>query len=296
MKHLLSRKALLVGGVQLLLGLTAPAADEQKPGQPAAAGIAEIERDLQARIGVAVLDTANNRSIAYHATDRFPICSTFKFLAAATVLQRVDKKEEQLDRKISYGRSDLLDRAPVTKEHVEEGKMTVDALCAAAIDYSDNTAANLLLQTIGGPPGLTQFVRSLGDPITRLDHNEPALNAAVNGDEHDTTTPAAMLNDVKLLLLGETLSAAGRQRLEDWLIKNTTGDKRLRAGLPSIWQVGDKTGTGENGARGDVAIARPPNRAPILMVVYTVESLAPSNKIDEAFAKIGKLVGKSFSR
>jgi beta-lactamase class A len=294
MKHLLSWKALLVGGVQLLLGLTAPAADEQKSGQPAAAGIAELERDLQGRIGVAVLDTANNRSIAYHATDRFPMCSTFKFLAAAAVLQRVDKKEEQLDRKISYGRSDLLDWAPVTKEHVEEGKMTVDALCAAAIDYSDNTAANLLLQTIGGPHGLTEFVRSLGDPITRLDHNEPELNAAIKGDEHDTTTPAAMLNDVKSLLLGETLSAAGRQRLEDWLIKNTTGDKRLRAGLPSTWQVGDKTGTGDNGARGDVAIARPPNRAPILIVVYTVESAAPSEKINEAFAAIGKIVGEEF--
>jgi beta-lactamase class A len=290
MKHLLSRKALLVGGVQLLLGLTAPSADEQKSGQPSAARIAEIERDLQGRIGVAVLDTANNRSIAYHATDRFPMCSTFKFLAAAAVLQRVDKEEEQLDRKISYGRSDLLDWAPVTKEHVEEGKMTVDALCAAAIDYSEN----LLLQTIGGPHGLTEFVRSLGDPITRLDRNEPELNTAIKGDEHDTTTPAAMLNDGKLLLLGETLSAAGRQRLEDWLIKNTTGNKRLRAGLPSTWQVGDKTGTGDNGARGDVAIARPPNRAPILIVVYTVESTAPTEKINEAFAAIGKLVGDEF--
>jgi beta-lactamase class A len=190
MKHLLSRKALLVGGVQLLLGLTAPSADEQKSGRPSAARIVEIERDLQGRIGVAVLDTANNRSIAYHATDRFPMCSTFKFLAAAAVLQRVDKKEEQLNREISYGRSDLLDWAPVTKEHVEEGKMTVDALCAAAIDYSDNTAANLLLQAIGGPHGLTEFVRSLGDPITRIDHNEPELNAAIEGDQHDTTTPA----------------------------------------------------------------------------------------------------------
>jgi beta-lactamase class A len=294
MKHLLSRKALLVGGVQLWLGLTAPAADEQKSAQPAAAGIAEIERDLQGRIGVAILDTANNRSIAYHATDRFPMCSTFKFLAVAAVLSRVDKKDEQLDRSIPYGPDDLLDWAPVTKEHVQQGNMTVDALCAAAIDYSDNTAANLLLQTIGGPHGFTEFVRSLGDPITRLDRNEPDLNTAIKGDERDTTTPAAMLNDVKLLLLGETLSAASRQQLEAWLIKNTTGDKRLRAGLPSTWQVGDKTGTGDNGARGDIAIVRPPNRAPILVFVYTVESAAPSDKNNDAFAAIGKLVEERF--
>ena len=294
MTHLSSRKALLICGVQLWLGLTASAADEPKSGQPAATGIAEIERDLQGRIGVAILDTANNRSFTYHATDRFPMCSTFKFLTASAVLSRVDKKDEQLDRRIPYGPTDLLDWAPVTKEHVQQGNMTVDALCAAAIDYSDNTAANLLLQTIGGPHGFTEFVRSLGDPITRLDRNEPDLNTAIKGDERDTTTPGAMLNDVKLLLLGETLSAASRQQLEAWLIKNTTGDKRLRAGLPPTWLVGDKTGTGDNGARGDIAIVRPPNRAPILVVVYTVESAAPSDKINDAFAAIGKLVGERF--
>ena len=292
MKHLLSPKVLLIGGLQLLLGLTAPAADEQKTVQPAAARIAEIERDLGGRIGVAILDTANNRSIAYHAADRFPMCSTFKFLLAAAVLERVDKKEEQLDRNIAYGSTDLLEWAPVTKQHAEDGNMTVDALCAAAVEYSDNTAANLLLQTIGGPHGLTEFAHSLGDSVTRLDRNEPSLNTAIKGDERDTTTPAAMLNDLKSLLLEEKLSAAGRQRLEGWLVKNTTGDKRLRAGLPSTWQIGDKTGTGENGARGDVAIARPPDRAPILIVVYTAESPAPSEKSNEAFAAIGKLVGE----
>jgi beta-lactamase class A len=294
MKHFVSPNVLLIGGVQLLLGLTAPAADEQKTAQPAAARIAEIERGVQGSIGVAILDTANNRSIDYHATDRFPMCSTFKFLLAAAVLQRVDKKEEQLDRKIPYGLADLLEWAPIAKQHVQEGSMTVDAFCAAAVEYSDNTAANFLLQTIVGPHGLTEFARSIGDPVTRLDRNEPELNTAIKGDERDTTTPAAMLNDLKSLLLDEKLSAAGRQRLEGWLVKNTTGDKRLRAGLPSTWQIGDKTGTGENGARGDLAIARPPNREPILIVVYTVGSPAPSDKINEAFAAIGKLVGEEF--
>ena len=294
MKHLLSPKVLLISGVQLLLGLTAPAADEQKTEPPAAARIAEIERDLGGRIGVAILDTANNRGIAYHATDRFPMCSTFKFLLAAAVLQRIDKNEEQLDRNIAYSPADLLEWAPVTKEHVQEGKMTVDALCAAAIEYSDNTAANLLLGTIGGPHGLTGFVRSLGDPVTRLDRNEPTLNTAINGDERDTTTPASMLNNIKSLLLGQTLSAAIRERLEGWLDKNTTGDKRLRAGLPSTWQIGDKTGTGQNGAAGDLVVARPPNREPILIVVYTVESPAPIEKVSKAFAAIGKLVGEEF--
>ena len=294
MKDLLSPSVLLIGGVQLLLGLTATAADEQKHAQPAVAEIAEIERGLQGHIGVAILDTADNKSVTYRANDRFPMCSTFKFLLVAAVLQRVDKQEEQLNRKLTYGPADLLEWAPVTKQHVQEGSMTVDALCAAAVEYSDNTAADLLLQTIGGPKGLTESIRSLGDPVTRLDRTEPTLNTAVKGDERDTTTPAAMLNDMKTLLLGDKLSAAARQHLEEWLTKNTTGDKRVRAGLPSTWQIGDKTGTGENGARGDLAIARPPNRAPILVVVYTVESPAPAEKIDEAFAAVGKLVGAEF--
>jgi beta-lactamase class A len=195
------------------------------------------------------------------------LCSTFKFLAAGAILQKVDKRELDLNRQISYGPIDLLDWAPITKKHVQEGSMTLDALCAAAIEYSDNTAGNLLLQTIGGPRDLTDFVRSVGDPVTRLDRNEPTLNTAIKGDERDTTSPVAMLNNLKSLLLGNTLSDASQRQLEAWLTKNTTGAKRLRAGLPSTWQIGDKTGTGENGAAGDIAIVRPPNRPPILVVV-----------------------------
>jgi beta-lactamase class A len=294
MKDLLSLKVLLIGLVQLSLSVAAPAADGQTTAQPTADRITEIERDLQGRLGVAILDMADSKSIDYHATDRFPMCSTFKFLLSGAVLQRVDKQQEQLDHKIAYGSIDLLEWSPVTKQHVQEGNMTVEALCAAAVEYSDNTAANLLLQTVGGPRGLTEFIRSLGDPVTRLDHNEPDLNMAIKGDESDTTTPVAMLNNLKSLVLGEQLSAVGRQRLEGWLVKNTTGDKRLRTGLPSTWQVGDKTGTGDNGARGDLAIARPPGREPILIVVYTVESDAPDDKINAAFAAIGKLVGEEF--
>jgi beta-lactamase class A len=294
MKDLLSPKGLLIGGVQLWLVLTASAADEQKTTPPAATRIAEIQRDLQGRLGVAILDTTNNRSIEYHANDRFPMCSTFKWLAAAAVLTRVDQNREHLDRKIAYGPADMLEWAPITEKHVQEAEMTLDALCAAAIEYSDNTAGNLLLQTIGGPNGLTEFVRSIGDPVTRLDRNEPTLNTAIKGDERDTTTPLSMVNDLKALLVAQKLSAGSQQQLEGWLIKNTTGDKRLRAGLPATWQIGDKTGTGKNGAAGDVGFARPPNRAPILIVVYSVESSASSDKINQAFADVGKVIGETF--
>jgi beta-lactamase class A len=294
MNHLSRGCALLFGGVQLMFGTVTRAADEQKTEQPEAASIAAIEKNLGGRLGVAILDTGDGRRLEYHAVDRFPMCSTFKFLAAAAVLRRVDENQEQLERKISYGPGDLQAWAPVTKQHVQEGNMTLDALCAAAVEYSDNTAANILLQTIGGPDGLTQYVRSLGDSITRLDRNEPTLNTALEGDERDTTNPVSMLNDLQALLLDEKLSVAARQRLEAWLRECKTGDKRLRAGLPSIWNIGDKTGTGDNGAAGDVAIARPPNRAPILIVAYTIGSTAPNEKINEAFAAIGSFIAKNF--
>ena len=170
--------------------------------------LAEIEARQGGRLGVFVRDTGTGASIEHRADERFPMCSTFKLLAAAAALKRVDEGVERLDRTIAYGPSDLLDYAPVAKAHAAEGAMTLADLCAAAIDWSDNTAANLVLQAIGGPPGFTQFARSLGDTVTRLDSNEPSLNEATPGDPRDTTSPRAMAEDMQKVLLGDALSDA----------------------------------------------------------------------------------------
>src|SRR5215831_2458258 len=185
--------------------------------------ILSIEQRTGARIGVAALDTASRKRLDYRSEERFPMCSTFKFLAAAAVLKRVDEKQEKLDRFVSYGAKGILEYAPVTKAHLTDGGMTLGALCAAAIEQSDNTAGNLLLDTIGGPAGLTNFVRSLGDEMTRLDRKEPELNSALPDDERDTTIPAAMCVDLQRLLLGNVLSESSLQQLEDWLRHNETG-------------------------------------------------------------------------
>src|SRR5437899_7104736 len=168
----------------------------------AVARIAAIEARIGSRIGVAALDTTNSKQVDYRADERFPMCSTFKFLAAAAVLKRVDEKKEKLERFVPYDAKDILEYAPVTKEHLKEGGMSLGALCAAAIEQSDNTAANLLLDAIGGPAGLTNFARNVGDQVTRLDRKEPELNSGIAADERDTTTPAAMLADMLQLLLG----------------------------------------------------------------------------------------------
>jgi beta-lactamase class A len=241
-----------------------------------------------------VRDTETGATIEHRADERFPMCSTFKLLAAAAALKRVDEGAERLDRTIIFGPDDLLDYAPVTKAHIAQGGMTLADLCAAAIDWSDNTAANLVLQTIGGPAGLTRFARSLGDHATRLDRNEPTLNEALPGDERDTTSPRAMAADMQEVLLGDALSDASRRQLQTWLINDKVGDKRLRAGLPGSWRIGDKTGSGDHGSTNTIAILWSPQRAPLIATVYYTESSAPMDARNAIHKEIGGLIAETF--
>jgi beta-lactamase class A len=246
------------------------------------------------RIGVAALDTGTGRHVEYRPNERFPMCSTFKVLAAAAVLKLVDEGKEHLDRMVAYGKEEILEYAPVTKEHLKEGRMTLANLCAAAIEQSDNTAGNLLLRAIGGPPGLTNFLRALGDATTRLDRMEPNLNTAIPGDERDTTTPAAMRDDLVRLLTGDVLSPASRRQLETWLAGNKTGAQMIRAGVPTTWRVGDKTGRGDNGATNDVAVLRPPNRPPIFLAIYSVGSTTAASERTATIAEVARLIAEAF--
>lgn len=264
--------------------------------QTASARIAAIETRLGGRLGVAALDSHTGKRLDHRANERFPMCSTFKFLLVAGILSRVDSRREHLDRVIHYSQADILDYAPVTKAHLHEGGMTVSALCAAAIEYSDNTAANLLLASVGGPPAVTRYARSLGDSVTRLDRNEPSLNSAIPGDPRDITSPSAMLFDMKAILLeNRALSSSSRQQLEAWMLADTTGATSLRAGLPSAWRVGDKTGSGRNGATNDITICWPPNRAPVLITAYFVGSKASYDDRCAALAEVGRVVAGMFS-
>jgi beta-lactamase class A len=269
------------------------AANVADAGSDAANQIAAIEARLGGRMGVAALDIGSGKRLDYRAEERFPMCSTFKFLAAAAVLKRVDEKQDRLDRFISYDAKDILEYAPITKAHLKEGGMTLGSLCEAAIEQSDNTAGNLLLDAIGGPAGVTNFARSLGDQVTHLDRKEPDLNSAIAGDDRDTTTPGSMLADMTRILTGDVLSRSSRRQLENWLQGNKTGAAMIRAGVPTNWIVGDKTGRGANGATNDIAIMRPPDRAPVLLAIYCVESTATANDRAPAVAQVAKLVGES---
>ena len=264
-------------------------AEQPKENSDAAASLQALEKRHGGRIGVVSFDTGSNRRLVHRADERFAMCSTFKMLAAANILSRVDAGHEHLDRRVTYKKSDLVAYSPETEKHVGAGMMLGD-ICKAAITLSDNTAGNLMLASFGGPEGLTAFARQIGDSVTRLDRVETALNEATPGDPRDTTSPTAMAENLRKVLLGNILKAESRTQLARWLIANTTGNKRLRAGLPKDWRVGDKTGTGDHNAANDIAITWPPGRPPVIIAVYYAESHATPDRRDAVIAEVGRIV------
>jgi beta-lactamase class A len=255
----------------------------------------QIEQHSSGRLGVCVLDTQTGRRIGLHENDRFPMCSTFKLLAAAAILRRVDEGQEQLDRRLIVRSEDIVVYSPITKGRIGRAGITISELCEAATTLSDNTAANLLLASLGGPSAVTDFARSLGDTVTRLDRIEPDLNQAVPGDPRDTTTPAAMLGNIHALILGNALSAGSRDHLTGWILGNQTGNRRLRAGLPSGWRCGEKTGSGDRGTSNDVGVLWPPRGPPIIVTAYLTEAKAGFKRRDAALAAVGRAVAEAFA-
>jgi len=250
--------------------------------------IDRIEKETGSRIGVVAIDPGTGNRIEHRPNERFLMCSNYKLLAAAAALERVDRKEDDLDRFVPYTQADILAYAPVTKQHLAEGGMKLGALCEAAIEQSDNTAGNLLLQAIGGPAGLTKFVRSIGDNVTRLDRKEPELN--VSKDELDTTSPAAMCSDLARLITTDLLSGGSRYVLQDWLSKSETGAGLIKAGVPLDWSVWDKTGRSGDGAVNDVAIVYPRNSERIFIAIYTVTPSLSEEKRSEVVANVTREV------
>jgi beta-lactamase class A len=284
-----SRRAFVYGLAAAIAAPGARAADASS----AAARVAAIEAAAGGRLGVAVIGEAGTRRLAHRADERFAMCSTFKALAVAAALKRVDAGADTLDRQIAYGPADLLEYAPVAKAHVGDGAMSLADICAAAIQWSDNTAANLILKTIGGPAAVTAFARLLGDEVTRLDRDEPTLNTAIPGDPRDTTSPAAMAADLRALILGETLSPASRRQLEAWMAGDKVADKRLRAGLPADWAIADKTGTGDHGAANTIAILRPPSRPPLFVAVYFAVSDRSPDERNAVHRDVAKVIAET---
>ncbi|WP_039794518.1 class A beta-lactamase [Nocardia araoensis] len=282
--------ALLAGcGAETDAAQPEPITPSVQAGPVANAGVADLEARYGAQIGLFALDTGTGRTVTHRADERFPFLSTFKTLAVAAVLRAHPLDTGYFDQVLRFHEADLVDNSPVTSAEVAGG-MTLARVAEAAITRSDNTAGNLLLREIGGPEGLTAFLRTLGDPTSRLDRWETDLNTAIPGDERDTTTAAALAADYRALALGDALGARERDQLVAWLKANTTGGKRIRAGLPADWVTGDKTGTGSYGSANDVAIVWPEGgRAPIVIAILSRKPAADAEVNNDLLAEVTKV-------
>lgn len=268
MNSLVQRRTLLLAASVLPLASACTAWSQNGPQSSAEAQLAALESASGGRLGVVAFNTASGARVQHRAHERFPFCSTFKLMLSAAILERSAKDGSLLARRVNYSKSDLVSYSPITEKNLATG-MTVAALCAATVQYSDNAAANLLLKILGGPPALTAFARSIGDQTFRLDRWETELNTAIPGDLRDTTTPAAMADSVQRLALGDALGAAQREQLKTWLLGNTTSTERFLAGVPAGWKVGDKTGSGDYGTTNDIGVLwQPAGAAPLVVAVY----------------------------
>nr|WP_244590106.1 class A beta-lactamase [Xenorhabdus innexi] len=227
-----------------------------------------LEKSANGHLGVALINTADHSIIGYRANERFPLCSTSKLMAVSALLKKSETDEKLLNQRVHYKQADLVEYSPITEKHIEDG-MTLTELSAATLQYSDNTAMNLLLNQLDGPESVTTFARTLGDNIFRLDRKEPELNLVQPGDKRDTSSPQAMAESLYKLALGDALATNQRAQLVEWLQGNTTGNASIRAGLPKNWVVGDKTGRCDYGSTNDIAVIWPTeNRAPFVLVTY----------------------------
>lgn len=285
----MSRRWLLVAGVAALLGRF-PHVKAARSVASAEEAIAAIHKRIGGRLGVHALDTETGTRVGFDDRSRYAMASTFKWLLVAAILARVDRGELSLEQAVTFGEKDMLPHAPVTSKLLSKGSASIRELCAAIVEVGDNPAANLLLRLIDGPAGLTRYIRSLGDTETRLDRYEPDLNANLPGDPRDTTTPRAMVNCLEHVLTRGALSTRSRELLTSWLVSSITGLQRIRAGLPSGWMAGDKTGTGANGAANDVAIAWPPGRKPLLIAIYMSESSLDMETLSAAHSEIARVL------
>jgi len=290
---MLDRRSVLIGALALGAGCA---------GHPEEARRARADfRGLQAmlgpdgRLGVAALDTGTGGRLLHDENGRYAMASTFKWALAAMILADVDAGARRLSDEITFVEGDLLEYAPVARAHLARGRLTLEEACAAIVEVSDNTAANLLLRQVGGPERFTAFVRGAGDRETRLDRTETELNTNLPGDPRDTTTPAAMIGLMRALLLGDRLRPESRARLIGWMEGATTGLQRLRAGFPAGWRMGDKTGNGANGAANDLAIAYPPGRGPILVACYQSGGNAERPQRDAVHAAVARAVAAAFA-
>lgn len=251
--------------------------------------LSNLEKFSQGKLGVYLIDPSAKQSFSYNGDERFPFCSTSKILVTAKLLQDSQSLPNLLDSKVDIKQTDLVNYNPITGRKVGMS-MTVSELSMAALQYSDNTAMNLLLQKAGGIDAINKFARTLGDKDFLLSRNEPSLNTSIPGDIRDTTTPKSMANTVEKLTLGNGLINEKKNTLVTWMKGNTTGGASIKAGIPSTWVIADKTGTGDYGTTNDVAIMWTDKNKPLILVTYFTQFEKDAKPRKDVLSKAAKIV------
>lgn len=248
----------------------------------------ELEDEFDARLGVYATDTGSDQIISYRSNERFAYASTFKVLAAGAILQTASI--DDLEKVITYSQEDLVTYSPVTENHVDDG-MKLKEIMEAAVRYSDNTAGNLMLEELGGPDGLEEKLREVGDETIEMDRMETDLTEAAPGDTRDTSTPKALAESLEKYVLSDLLPEDKRDLLIDWITGNETGDTLIRAGAPEGWEVGDKSGAGGYGTRNDIAVVWPPDhKAPIIIAILSSRDAADADYDDTLIEEAARRV------
>ncbi|MEY9870417.1 beta-lactamase class A [Peribacillus sp. B2I2] len=252
----------------------------------------QLEKEYDARLGVYAIDTGTKETVEFRENERFAYTSTFKALAAAVLLKQ--NPISMLEEIRTFTNEDIVTYSPITEDFVNKG-MSLGKIAEAAMQYSDNTAGNLLFEELGGPDGFEKALRESGDTITMADRIEPDLNEAIPGESRDTSTPKALATTLEVFGISEYLPTDKQEIFTNWLKGNTTGDSLIRAGVPESWEVGDKSGAGGYGTRNDIAIVWPPNREPIIIAIMSSRNEEKASFNDELIAKAAKVIAQAYS-
>lgn len=287
-----SRRFALLGLLLPFLSVVPASAADFDPG-PVARTVEDIETRLSARVGVAILDTQTGKTWSNRGDERFPLNSTFKAFLCAALLDAAAKGTADPDRDVVVKESDIVSYSPVTEKRVGGESFSLEELCEVTVTISDNAAANLVMAELGGPEGVTAYLRQIGDDTTRIDRWEPDSNTGIPGDPRDTTTPQAAAETLRKLVLGEALDPQAKATLTTWLEANKVGKATLRAGIPKSWRIADKTGAGANGSRNNIAVIWPEGRAPVVIAVYITQTSAAFQTRNKAIADIGAALAQS---
>lgn len=277
-------------------------------------------------LGISVTDLQSGRTWRVNAAEAFPLMSVFKAPLGVTVLSRSDRGILSLRQPVRITRADLmtagLSQIAATFHGTEE-TFTAGQLLEAAVSHSDNTAADVLLELVGGPGAVTAFLRDHGIRGMRVDRGEdeiaqefqvsaeqkteeskqsPAARdarlrrgyEAYLEDPRDRATPDAAVEFLEKLWQGKLLSPDSTRLMLGLLYGQTIPD-RLRAGVPAGVRFADKCGTsysvdGMTAAFNDIGILTWPDGHTVILAVFLRASHAPDERMRSLFKGIARSI------